>query len=389
MQDWSSWEPYALATQAIEGLSGEFKDAPEDFIVQEQPAYLPDGEGEHLYLWVEKRDVSASWLERQLERRLGVPRREIGVAGLKDRGAITRQWVSVPARVVAKQLGGSWQGVVGPLTEQITILDAKLHRNKLRRGHLRGNHFQIALRKLPSALDDDSIGQRVERKLDWLSQHGMPNYFGPQRFGHHGHTLHLGLGLLRQDEQISRQLSKDRLLKRLAANAVQSAHFNAVLASRLERQDVHSPKVGDVLKKRDSGGIFCLKPHDYDDVVARVSGGELVITGPLYGPKMMRSEQEIAALEQAALEALGLQGDEFSLYDRLTPGERRPLLVWPEQLQWELVYEPSSEGAEPERVLWLKFFLPAGSYATILVREVLSEMFHHTHERPAFDELDG
>lgn len=389
MQDWSSWESYQLATSAIEGLCGEFKDAPEDFIVQEQPAYLPEGDGEHLYLWLEKRDVSASWLERQLERHLGVPRREIGVAGLKDRGAITRQWVSVPARLVAKQLGGSWEGVVGPLTDQITILEAKLHRNKLRRGHLRGNHFQIALRQLPQDLDDASINQRVERKLAWLAEHGMPNYFGPQRFGRQGNTLRLGLGLLRQDEQISRQISKDRLLKRLAANAVQSAHFNAVLASRLTRGDVHSPNVGDVLKKRDSGGIFCLQEHDYDDVVARVKGGELVITGPLYGPKMMRSEREIAALEQAHLEALGLQGDEFSLYDRLTPGERRPLLVWPEQLQWHLERELTQEAAAPERVLWLKFFLPSGSYATILVREVLSEMFHHTHERPAFDELDA
>lgn len=369
LTDWSAWAAYYLMTQDIEGLSGVFKGSLGDFIVEEVPAYLPQGVGEHLYLWLEKRDVSARWLEQQIERQLGVNRRDIGAAGLKDRGAITRQWISVPIHAVKLREVYPLEGLKGPLTDQITILEVARHRNKLKRGHLNGNLFEIALRQLPEQLSDAQIAQRLEAKLERLSARGLPNYFGPQRFGHHSHTLKLGLGLLQSPDAPPAPLIQDRLLKRLAANAVQSAHFNAVLAHRLAQDQVHEPQVGDVLKKRDSGGLFVVLEDELEAARQRAKDGEVVITGPLYGPRMLSAQGEVAALEQQLLAQLGLQGHEFNAHDKLTPGERRPLLIWPESLSWRL------EGQGADRALWLKFFLPAGSYATILIREILSEVF--------------
>src|SRR5436190_16526496 len=163
---------------------GVLKSAPEDFVVEEIPAYLPGGSGEHLYLWVEKRDVSAEVLLDRLARGLNVPRGEIGTAGMKDRRAITRQWVSVPARCEA--------AVPTLAIEGVTILQSARHGNKLRTGHLKGNRFEIRLREITPA-----AAEAVPRITAVLREHGVPNLYGDQRFGGDDQTLGLGLALLR------------------------------------------------------------------------------------------------------------------------------------------------------------------------------------------------
>ena len=391
--DWSRWSSYVLRTGELPGLSGQIKQAPEDFLVEEVPAYEPEGCGEHVYLWVQKRDVSAGWLERQLAQVLGVSRGDIGMAGLKDRGAVTRQWVSLPARQVLARVGQDLTALLGPLRpgdDSILILQASQHRHKLRRGHLRGNRFELNIHELPPRLGDDEALKRAQRKLDWLATHGMPNYFGPQRFGHGGHTLRLGLGLLARDAAVTRQLEQDRMLKRLALNAVQSAHFNLILAQRLRRsqaQGAHdlTPEPGDVLKRRDSGGLFVVphEPQALDEARRRHQDAQVVLTGPLWGPKMLRPQAQPAHQELAALAQLGVAPEAFDAYDRLCPGERRPLLIWPEPLSLELRREPAAG-----RALRVKFFLPSGSYATILCREILSEM-NPEGEPPASWSLDA
>lgn len=156
---------------------------PEDFIVEEIPAYEPSGEGEHLYLWVQKRDISGSELIKRVSNSMGIPHQEIGTAGTKDRRAVTRQWISIP---------GNKESRIGYLagTQGIEILAAKRHGNKLRTGHLWGNRFQILLR-------DAALDQLEELKATakTLGEVGFFNLFGTQRFGRDVDNLHSGLAL--------------------------------------------------------------------------------------------------------------------------------------------------------------------------------------------------
>jgi tRNA pseudouridine13 synthase len=173
--------PYFSAD--IPGIGGRIKQVPEDFEVEEIPAYTPSGEGDHLFLWIEKRGVGADFFVRQMAKRLGIGPGEVGTAGLKDRHAVTRQWVSIPASVEA-----SLSKLEG---EGIRLLSISRHGNKLRPGHLRGNRFRILIR------DADAAGaDRLESILGRIRADGLPNFYGMQRFGRDGETAKLGLKLL-------------------------------------------------------------------------------------------------------------------------------------------------------------------------------------------------
>ena len=140
--------PYLTAE--LPGIGGRLKDRPEDFVVEEVPAYEPCGAGEHLYLWIEKTDVAADHLLNHVARTLGMSVRDVGMAGIKDRRAITRQYVSVPATCEPR--------IARLETDKIRVLRRARHRNKLRTGHLRGNRFSILVR----AVDPDAAAQRTD-----------------------------------------------------------------------------------------------------------------------------------------------------------------------------------------------------------------------------------
>ncbi|MFO1096230.1 MAG: tRNA pseudouridine(13) synthase TruD, partial [Planctomycetaceae bacterium] len=125
-------------TADLPGIGGLLKQSPDDFVVEEIPAYVPSGEGEHLFLWVEKRDLSAEQLHARISRVLQISRNDVGIAGLKDRRAVTRQFVSVPAKSAAR--------IADIDCPELRVLSATPHRNKLRTGHLRGNRFEILVR---------------------------------------------------------------------------------------------------------------------------------------------------------------------------------------------------------------------------------------------------
>src|SRR5947209_273127 len=178
--------PPPLLTADLPGIGGRIKGEPEDFEVEEIPAYAPSGSGDYLYLWVEKRDLGAEYFARQVARRLDIPVGEVGTAGLKDRRAVARQMVSVPAHVEARlpQLEG----------EGLRVLAVHRHGNKLKPGHLHGNRFRILVRDVEAG-----AAERLGPILDRLRVTGLPNYYGPQRFGHDGETVRLGLALLRKE----------------------------------------------------------------------------------------------------------------------------------------------------------------------------------------------
>ena len=334
-------------TADLPGLGGRIKAQPEDFVVEEAPLYLPCGEGEHLYLWIEKRDLSGERLLDHLSRTLGVDRGEIGMAGLKDRRAVTRQYVSVPNRVAER---------IGRIdVDGVRVLDARPHTNKLRTGHLAGNRFEILIRE-PRAESLSSLEPLLAR----IDAFGFPNAYGSQRFGRDAETLQLGLALLREERhERSIPYKRRKFLLRLSLSAVQSLLFNEVLAARLNDGALHRVSSGDVMQVVASGGCFLV--DDATAEQARFDRRETVLTGPIFGPKMKPAEGVPGAQEQHCLERSGLTLAQFARYARLTPGARRPALAWPEELRGEVT---------PDGVR-LRFTLPSGAYATTLLREVM------------------
>lgn len=333
-------------------IAGRLKTTPEDFRVEEVPAYEPSGDGEHLYLWIEKRDISADFLLRHLARTLDIHREEIGMAGIKDRRAVTRQWLSLPVAAEPR--------LDQVPTDDIRILRVSRHANKLKTGHLRGNRFDILVRLDPGALQQGDACEAALRIVEQIAALGVPNDFGDQRFGIDGETLQLGLALLRgasTPEDIPRK--RRTFLTRLALSSVQSWLFNQVLARRREAGILHQVQPGDVMQVTASGGVFLAEDVSVEQ--KRFDLRETVLTGPLFGPKMKQASGSAVELERSVLGDSGLTDSSFRLYRKLTPGGRRPLLLWPEGLS----VSPDPLG------LRFRFTLPPGAYATVVMREFL------------------
>ena len=334
--------------------SATLKHEPEDFVVAEIPAYELSGTGEHLFLWMQKRDISAEQFKKHIVRTLDIPGREIGIAGNKDRRAVTRQFVSVPM-VCENQIAELE-------TPAIQVLDVKRHTNKLRTGHLKGNQFELLLR---GSFGPEQIESCTER-MRLLSDRGFANYFGTQRFGG-GETPKLGWELL--TGRLSRRLMTKqygRSLFRLCLSAVQSMLFNMVLAQRIADESVDAVHAGDVAMFRDRRTHFLVTDAATDQ--QRLNAGELVLTGPIPGRKMTTPEGDIAKLEQEILQSIGLPDDAFNRYPKLTVGTRRRLLQWPVDLVWEF----TGDG------LKVQFTLPPGTYATVLLREIAGQLIPPT-----------
>jgi tRNA pseudouridine13 synthase len=240
----------------------------------------------------------------------------------------------------------------------IKVLMVSKHTNKLRAGHLHGNRFRILIRRVGGspALSSDGQAGRLpyDEVIDRIRAHGLPNSYGPQRFGRDGETLHLGLALLRGEKSI-----RQPFLKKLALSAAQSALFNYVLAQRFRDGLLRRVLPGDVMCKIPFGGMFVAE--DVDAEQRRFDAREIVTAGPIFGRKTFASAQEAAAREQAALSAFGLTPSAFNGFGKLLQGTRRHNLVYVDDL---------SAASEPDG-LRLTFTLPAGSYATVLLRELM------------------
>ncbi len=343
-----------LLTSDLPGLGGKIKTIPDDFEVEEIPAYEPSGQGDFLYLWIEKRDMGAEFFERQIARRLDIPVGEVGAAGLKDRRAVTRQMISVPASVEARlaQLDG----------DGIKVLRVSKHTNKLRSGHLHGNRFRILIRAATVRGWDEGESLPNGRGslndlLNRILQQGLPNFYGPQRFGRDGETLQLGLALVR-GERPSKPV-RSPFLKKLTLSAAQSALFNHALAQRMRDGLLRRVLPGDVMCKIPFGGMFVAE--DIDAEQRRFDAREIVTAGPIFGRKTFAAASEAAQREASALSAFGLTPNSFAGFGKLLQGTRRHNLVYP----GELAAAIETDGIR------LTFTLPAGSYATMLLRELM------------------
>ncbi len=336
-------------TADLPGIGGQTKATPESFVVEEIPAYEPSGEGDHLYLWIEKRDVSASQLIQIVAHHFHVSRNDVGAAGNKDRRAITRQWISIPAPSDAV--------TPGVIADGVELLRCDRHRNKLRTNHLRGNRFEIELHDV--ALEPDAAVERASRILDQLAICGVPNYFGTQRFGRDGSTLRDGVRLLRGE--MPAKLRKDRRLRRLAASAVQSAVFNEVLRARIADRTTHTALCGDRLNRTTERGQLLVTADNIVDAQAGIDAGTLGVTGPMWGPKMYEVAADALEVELTALSQFELTSGDFMAHAKLTPGTRRDLFA--------RFLDPPRCSAIDGGVR-VGFSLPSGAYATVVLAEL-------------------
>ena len=391
-------------TETVAGTGGRIKESAEDFRVEEIPLYLPCGEGDHLYLQVEKRGMTTFDLLQRLARGLGVAERDIGYAGLKDARATTIQTVSVPGvrpeQVMALELPG------------VTILSARYHRNKLRTGHLAGNRFLVRIRQVRE--------NALELALDTLhilSLAGVPNRFGRQRYGSLGNSHRIGGAILRGDfaaaaaavigdpERIEDEnwrraaaafaagdlegalvalpdrmrdernllralrqgrsprdavLGLPRKLLRLYLSAFQSDLFDRLLLMRLNSLDTLWP--GDLAYRHDNGACFLVEDPAAEQ--PRAERLEISPSAPLFGHKVTMARGQAGILEESLLEKEGLNLEDFRLSGGLAmEGERRPLRIP------LTAAEVRREGDD----LLVGFALPRGAYATSVLREIMKD----------------
>jgi tRNA pseudouridine13 synthase len=331
-----------LWTTALPGTGGAIGPKLEDFQVDEVPAYLPSGSGEHLYVRIRKSGMTTRDAALALARTAGVPERDIGYAGMKDKHGVTSQWLSLPGN--AKSPDG-WT-----LPPELTLLESSRHGNKLRTGHLRGNHFRIGLAgTVPGA------AEHARAILARLSERGHANYFGSQRFGREGRNLAEAVGWLSGKQKLPR--GRERFLVKLYASVVQAEVFNRYTTKRLELGvDLLLP--GEVVRLAGAGASFVVK--DVAAEAPRLAARDLCLTGPMPGPKMRAAESKALELETSVIAELGLDEIAREELGRHAPGTRRDLLVTPEDAR-------VSEAGDR---LVLEFGLPPGSYATGVVREL-------------------
>ncbi|HEX3769785.1 MAG TPA: tRNA pseudouridine(13) synthase TruD [Polyangiaceae bacterium] len=353
---------------------------PEDFVVDEIPAYAPSGAGDHVYVRFTKRDRTTMDVVRAIARALGCDPRAAGFAGMKDKRAVTTQTFSLqpPRGTTAADLAARARRLAleGPDgLDGVTLHEATQHPHKMKPGHLAGNRFTITLRGL-----DPARVPEVTAALEGIARTGVGNAFGDQRFGNKGDNATRALAWLRGEERGPR----DPRMQRFLWSSLQSAVFNAVLAERVADGTWVTPLAGDLLKLRTSGGLFGCADVQTDR--ARAATGEVSPTGPIIGARMRWPEGEPAALERRVAD--GILGADFDLEKTRSLGEgsRRALRLWVQDLGWEvgagvtppLPEAPASpksardagEAPDPGKshaCIRVYFVLPKGAYATTVL----------------------
>jgi tRNA pseudouridine13 synthase len=342
---------------------------PADFVVEEIPAYAPSGQGEHAILTFRKTDLTTLEAVRRLARALGADPRAVGFAGMKDRRAVTVQAASFPfprARDLAR-------AVAGIDLPGIEILDAARNEHKLKPGHLRGNRFTITLR----GLDPEAMAS-IARGLDDLGRRGLPNRFGPQRFGRDGDNPERALAWLGRGARPPGRRAEQRLL----FSAVQSLLFNRVLERREQAGTWAKVLPGDLAKKHDTGGLFLVPAQgpELDEARQRAESGGICPTGPMFGPKMTWPQGEVAELERQVLGELIGPPERLEPFAALGPGTRRPLVLRLSELRPHLQTEHGD--------LTLGFVLPKGGYATTVLSQVCRPIDAQGQSSPSDEPID-
>ncbi len=407
---------YALSklhlTPEFSGIGGTLKEHNADFVVEEIPAYLPCGDGEHLYLHIEKNGRPTLEVVNEIARHFRVKTRGMGYAGMKDKNAITRQYISVhtfdDGPLATLEIPG------------VTVLSATRHRNRLRIGHLKGNRFIIKIRDLA---DPVAAQPQAEKVLNHLVQFGASNAFGEQRFGYrarnhligrayllqdyelmcdcllgqaddpidanhearlayergdYGDSIGLWSGVLSCERKVVRALARgadhesaimtaSQSQRRFFVTAFQSAIFNQILDYRLGENLFGQIIEGDVACKHLNGAMFTVGAEEIVDPTTqeRAEALEISPTAPLYGYDLLDSRNTVREIEEHFLNATEVDIEAFNTPPTNLKGTRRPLRI----PITEPAVEPGCDDISP--YLQITFALPRGSFATTILREIM------------------
>lgn len=316
------------------------RSAPSDFVVTELLDLDFSDDGEHDWLWVEKTGANTQWVAEQLASFAGIPPRDVGYSGLKDRHAVTRQWFSARRAAAA---GTDWAAFAA---DGVRLVEQRRHQRKLKRGAHQGNSFRIALRGADPEIEEEMLVARLAA----IRSRGVPNYFGEQRFGRDGANVDLGRSLFH-----GRRLSRNK--RSIAISAVRSFLFNAVLDARVRDGSWERILPGERANLDGSGSVF---PVDEvtSELVRRCADFDIHPTATLWGRKAPLGSRDVAELENS------VTNPHRELRDGLTTARvdaaSRPLRLSVRDLTWEICDE----------ALWLNFRLPKGAYATSVLREI-------------------
>jgi tRNA pseudouridine13 synthase len=339
----NAWTRAALQPPRAHGAPlprADLKTTPEDFHVEEQLSFKPSATGAHWLLRVEKRSANTRWVAAEIARLAGVPAGDVGYAGLKDRHAVAVQWFSVPSPARGAEF---WNGVRTP---EYKVLEAHANSRKLKVGALSGNRFRIRLRNVTWSRE------QLDHKLDALRAHGVPNYFGPQRFGRDGYNLDRVAAWVQGGVA-----PRGRAERSFALSAARSLVFNAVLARRVEAGDWSQLAPGDLANLDGSGSYFSVAAVD-DELRRRLSEFDIHPSGPLWGRGVPATQGQALEHELKAL------GDFLAVTDLLAAEgmsqERRALRCAIRELT----------AVRDASTLTLSFSLGRGQFATAVLREI-------------------
>lgn len=323
-------------------LTGNIRCHHSDFIVDEKFAFAPTGEGEHSLLHIRKQDTNTDWLSRQIAQLAGVRKVDVSYAGIKDRHAITTQWFSV---WLPGKPDPDWTLLN---SDNVQVLQSIRHNRKLRRGSLTGNQFTLLVRDIKGDTSD------LRQRINTIAKEGVPNYFGDQRFGFGGKNLE------KAEIMFGGKREKDRFKRSMYLSAARSAMFNDLLSQRVEIDKWADALPGDVMLLENSRSYFLAKEID-EEITQRLKEHDIHPSGPLWGRGELLSKGMVAELENKLT-------DKFEIFDvglknaRLDQ-ERRSLRLSVKDFKWDF--------DEENHLLNLSFFLPAGGYATSVLREIV------------------
>lgn len=339
-------------TDDLEGLDGRIKSEPEDFAVEEIPLYEPEDDGQHVYVKLTRTGMTTRNVVGELADLFDVDEETIGYAGLKDKVARSTQTFSLDSAEFDRPKPSDDE-VADQIDEamDVEVEFARRHRNKLRRGHLIGNRFRILVREVGGAEAVD----RARAIADALVERGVPNFYGAQRFGDDGDNAERGREIIERGGDFDGPYWKRNLL----CNAYQSALFNRWLTTRIDEDLFDQLLEGDVAKKTDTGGLFEVK--DLAQEQPRFDDRDITFTGPIYGDDMWWAVSEAGDLEARILEEAEVTVDALGAVG--LSGSRRRGRIHLDGID----VEETGEGLE------LQFALPKGAYATVVLREFLTE----------------
>ncbi len=324
-------------------IKGRLKAQNSDFRVDEIMPIEVSGDGEHLWLKIEKNGSNTDWVAQQLAKYADIKSMGVSYAGMKDRHAVTTQWFSL-------HLPGMDDPDFSDLqTDEFKILQKSRHNRKLKRGALSGNRFQIRITEL------DGDIQLLEKKLQIIKQNGVPNYFGEQRFGRD-----MG-NLLKAEKLFNRELKKVKKQQRgLYLSSARSWIFNQILSMRIEQKNWLTPVLGEVFMLNGKSACFSSEGENSEALSQRLQDKEINLTACLWGEGESMATQDVLQLENVIAEEFKILA--AGLESARLKQERRALRLVPGNLSWNI----------KDDFLEISFDLPPGTYATMLLRECVN-----------------